>query len=137
VFIAVIIETFAEIRVQFQNMYGTRGQETDFKQNQVFEKAINGVLKLITKDENKSQGYAPKICLRILRSSWFNMTSMSLVLVNAIITSTMKHSHYTPQTADELKFHYNIEVIFLRKFFSIPRIKIIVRCRQFSRCSLT
>lgn len=34
-FIAVIIETFAEIRVQFQQMWGARGQETQIEHKQV------------------------------------------------------------------------------------------------------
>ena len=91
-------------------MYGARGKETDLEQNLVFEKAKNGMLKLITKDETKSHGYAPQICLKILRSSWFNMTSMSLVLVNAIITSTMKHTHNKAHTDEQLNYYYNIEV---------------------------
>jgi hypothetical protein len=35
VFIAVIIETFAEIRVQFQQMWGARGQEAQIEHKQV------------------------------------------------------------------------------------------------------
>jgi hypothetical protein len=37
VFIAVIIETFAEIRVQFQQMWGARGQEAQIEHKQVTE----------------------------------------------------------------------------------------------------
>jgi len=35
IFIAVIIESFAEIRVQFQQMWGSRGTDTDSDSSQV------------------------------------------------------------------------------------------------------
>ena len=50
-------------------------------------------LKLVKIDEEKSNGIAPIILQDILRSSWFNMAMLFLVLANAVITSSIKHSH--------------------------------------------
>lgn len=108
-FIAVIIETFAEIRVQFQQMWGARGQEAQFEHKQVLEKTEDG-LKLVTIDDNKPRGLAPEIFQKTLRSSWFNMTMLLLVLANAVITATLKHTHKEVIDKRTLRRYYHIEV---------------------------
>ncbi|CAF0718540.1 unnamed protein product [Brachionus calyciflorus] len=115
VFIAVIIETFAEIRVQFQQMWGARGHETKLEQNQVLEWTDEG-LKLVSVNENKSQGFAPSCFQKILRSSLFNMTMLLLVLANAIITANLKHTHKEAIDKRVLKNFYNTEVVFTLLF---------------------
>lgn len=110
VFIAVIIETFAEIRVQFQQMWGARALETQVEHNQVFERTENG-LKLIKIDENKSDGRRPLCFQKIVKSPWFNMTMLSLVLANSIITATIKHSHKEVKDRKNMEFYRNVEVI--------------------------
>ena len=114
-FIAVIIETFAEIRVQFQQTWGARLKETQEEHVQIFEQTDEG-LKLVKIDENKPQGLAPKIFLRCLRSPWFNMSMLVLVLVNALITASIRHTHREMVDKRTLKFYKNIEVF--KSFFS-------------------
>ncbi len=94
-------------------MWGARGKEAELEQQRVFERTADGGLKLITKDENKLHGLAPKFCLKILRSSWFNMTFMSLVLTNAIITATIKYTHNQSIDRQMIKKYYYIEVILI------------------------
>ncbi|KOB72628.1 Voltage-gated ion channel, partial [Operophtera brumata] len=68
VFIAVITETFNEIRVQFQQMWGVRNP--------------------ITKGRS-----APEIFHKMLRSAYFRLLVMGVVLANGIITATMNFKH--------------------------------------------
>ncbi len=74
-------------------------------------------MKLVIKDEKKSQGIAPQIFVKILHSSWFNITIMILVLANAIITATIKHTHKESVDKKILQRYYYVEVNYLIKFF--------------------
>ena len=71
------------------------------------------MLKLVIKDEKKSNGLAPQIFVKILNSSWFNITVMMLVLANAIITATIKHTHKESVDKRRLQNYYYFEVIIL------------------------
>lgn len=62
VFIAVITETFNEIRVQFQQMWGVRNPITKGSTTQFFTGDDNG-WKLVTIDENKHSGKSTSIDL--------------------------------------------------------------------------
>ncbi|TNN37310.1 Sodium leak channel non-selective protein [Liparis tanakae] len=64
VFIAVIIETFAEIRVQFQQMWGSRSSTTSTTSSQTFHEDSAGGWQLVAVDVNKPHGQAPA-CLQI------------------------------------------------------------------------
>jgi len=109
VFIAVIIETFAEIRVQFQQMWSAKELEAQLGHSQVFERTENG-LKLVTIDENKADGKFAVLLQKITRSPYFNMSMLLLVLANAVITATIKHSHKEIKDRKNLEFYRNIEV---------------------------
>lgn len=67
VFIAVITETFNEIRVQFQQMWGVRNPITKGSTTQFFTGDDNG-WKLVTIDENKHSG---KLLLHYSCIDWF------------------------------------------------------------------
>ncbi|CAF1557588.1 unnamed protein product, partial [Adineta ricciae] len=88
VFIAVIIETFAEIRVQFQQMWGSRGAPSDIEATKVLQKADDSTLKLVNIDENKKKGVAPAICMKIVQSPVFTTVVMIVVLANTVFTAT-------------------------------------------------
>ncbi len=64
-------------------------------------------------DENKPKGLAPHIFQRILRSSLFNMTMLLLVLANAVITATLKHTHKENVDMRTLRRYYYIEASYL------------------------
>lgn len=90
VFIAVITETFNEIRVQFQ--FRARGQI----QNSAASQMLTGddtCWKLITIDDSKHGGIAPDLCHAILRSPYFRMIVMTVILANGIVTASMNFKH--------------------------------------------
>ena len=74
-------------------------------------------LKLVVVDENKTKGLAPHIFQRILRSSLFNMTMLLLVLANAIITATIKHTHKEKIDKRTFERYYYIEVTYQFDFY--------------------
>jgi hypothetical protein len=52
----------------------------------------------------------PEIFQKIARSSWFNMALLLLVLANAVITASIKHTHKEVVDKRTLKLYYYIEV---------------------------
>ncbi|CAF4823374.1 unnamed protein product [Rotaria sp. Silwood1] len=112
VFIAVIIETFAEIRVQFQQMWGSRGVISNMEATKILQKSDNNTLKLINIDDNKKKGIAPAIFLKIARSSMFTTIVMLVVLTNTIFTATIKHTHNEKINKQNREFYRKIETLF-------------------------
>ncbi|CDW53676.1 Ion trans domain containing protein [Trichuris trichiura] len=92
VFIAVITETFAEIRVQFSQMWGSRERLTDVEIRQILEKKENA-WRLIALDAKMPKGWAPKILLDFHGSTAFQIIIMVLVLSNAFIHASFVHKH--------------------------------------------
>ncbi|KRY47781.1 Sodium leak channel non-selective protein [Trichinella britovi] len=92
VFIAVITETFAEIRVQFSQMWGNREMMTEVEIRQILEKKEES-WRLIAMDAKQSKGWAPKICQDFYSSTVFQITIMILVLSNAFIHASFVHRH--------------------------------------------
>ncbi|XP_060129352.1 LOW QUALITY PROTEIN: sodium leak channel NALCN [Zootoca vivipara] len=88
VFIAVIIETFAEIRVQFQQMWGSRSSTTSTATTQMFHEDATGGWQLVDVDVNKPQGRAPACLQRMMRSSVFHMFILSMVAVDVIVAAS-------------------------------------------------
>ncbi|KAK9759203.1 Ion transport protein [Popillia japonica] len=111
VFIAVITETFNEIRVQFQQMWGARGHIQNSTASQILTGDDRG-WKLVTLDENKHGGLAPEIFYTILRSPHFRLLVMCIILANGIVTATMHFKHdERPRSVFYEKYYY-IEVGF-------------------------
>ena len=92
-------------------MWGARAQEAQEEHTQILEKTNEG-LKLVKIDENKPQGLAPDLFQKILRSPWFNIAMLLLVLANAVITATIKHTHKEVVDRRTMKFYRNIEIVF-------------------------
>ncbi|XP_018580232.1 sodium leak channel non-selective protein isoform X2 [Anoplophora glabripennis] len=121
VFIAVITETFNEIRVQFQQMWGVRGHIQNSSASQILIGDDRG-WKLVTLDENKHGGLAPEFCHKILRSPHFRLLVMCVILANGIVTATMRFRHdERPRQVFYEKYYYielgftallNLETIF-------------------------
>uniref|UniRef100_A0A8D1WC97 Sodium leak channel NALCN n=1 Tax=Sus scrofa TaxID=9823 RepID=A0A8D1WC97_PIG len=91
VFIAVIIETFAEIRVQFQQMWGSRSSTTSTATTQMFHEDAAGGWQLVAVDVNKPQGRAPACLQQMMRSSVFHMFILSMVTVDVIVAASNYH----------------------------------------------
>lgn len=111
VFIAVITETFNEIRVQFQQMWGVRGQIQNSSTTQLLTGDDAG-WKLITIDDNKHGGLAPEACHAVLRSPYFRMIVMTVILANGIVTATMHFKHDGRPRKVFYEHYYYIELVF-------------------------
>lgn len=111
VFIAVITETFNEIRVQFQQMWGARGQIQNSSTSQLLTGDDAG-WKLITIDDNKHGGLAPDACHTILRSPYFRMIVMTVILANGIVTASMHFKHDGRPRTVFYEHYYYIELVF-------------------------
>nr|XP_050847837.1 sodium leak channel NALCN isoform X2 [Vespula vulgaris] len=111
VFIAVITETFNEIRVQFQQMWGVRGHISNSSASQILTGDDNG-WKLVTLDENKHGGLASPICHAILRSPHFRMVVMCIILSNGITTATMSFKHDEKPRHTYYDNYYYAEIAF-------------------------
>ncbi|XP_066141608.1 sodium leak channel NALCN isoform X3 [Euwallacea fornicatus] len=121
VFIAVITETFNEMRVQFQQMWGIRGQISTSSASQILVGDDRG-WKLVTLDDNKHGSTAPDFCQKILQSPYFRSLVMGVILANAVVTASMRFNHdKTPREVFYEKYYFlelgftvllNLEAIF-------------------------
>ncbi|CAF3718555.1 unnamed protein product [Rotaria sp. Silwood1] len=111
VFIAVIIETFAEIRVQFQQMWGSIEVTSGIEATNILQKADNSTLKLVNIGEKK-KGVAPIIFLKTVQSPVFTKIIMIVVLANTIFTATIKHTHNEKLDKKNREFYHKIETLF-------------------------
>ncbi|CAH8533606.1 unnamed protein product [Heterobilharzia americana] len=119
VFIAVLIETFAEIRVQFQQMWTPR-HTADADSSKIFQ--FDGLTwKLVPVHESKARGLAPKFFQEtILKSTGFNVVIMVLVLANAITAAALHFNHQSlrgdDHLEDQLDGFYYAEILFTALF---------------------
>ncbi|KAK3584758.1 hypothetical protein CHS0354_002278 [Potamilus streckersoni] len=115
IFIAVIIESFAEIRVQFQQMWGTRGSDAASDSSQVIQ-SEGSSWKMVMIDENKAQGLAPPLFQRILRSNAFHAFILLMVLGSAIAEASLSFDHHRKDPNSKLDSFYYTEVFFTLLF---------------------
>ncbi|KAL7671717.1 hypothetical protein ACOME3_006621 [Neoechinorhynchus agilis] len=115
VFIAVIIETFAEIRVQFQQMWGSRVNAADFESPRILLKTEEG-LKLVDVDEEKHTSRFAAFLNHILTSPVFNSFIIVLILANAAITATISYTHDQVIDARKKEIYRYIEIAFTSIF---------------------
>ena len=66
--------------------------------------------KMTTLDENKPHGSAPPFFQRILKTAWFHILILLLVLVNAITTATIYFDHYEIDPYQTMDHYYYLEV---------------------------
>uniref|UniRef100_A0A7E4UYD6 Sodium leak channel NALCN n=1 Tax=Panagrellus redivivus TaxID=6233 RepID=A0A7E4UYD6_PANRE len=124
VFIAVITETFAEIRVQFSEMW-TKTDVTlddDFKQR--IENTDDGWRLIRLDTDPKHLSGRIKALQRVLRSTAFQCVVVALVLANALINASFVYQH---DATDEIRrrMYYYIEVGFTILFNFESAVKII------------
>ena len=80
VFIAVITETFNEMRVQVQEMWVDRGSSIQMEgKSQVLE-GDNKSWKLVTVHENRHRGLAPFFCQKFLHSPMYHVIVIAVTL---------------------------------------------------------
>ncbi|XP_077983388.1 sodium leak channel NALCN-like [Glandiceps talaboti] len=116
VFIAVIIEVFAEIRVQFQQMWTSSAKTASTHGSQVLNDDGTG-WKLTTVDENKPAGLAPHCCQIILQSRIFHLAVLLLVFADAVIAATSStFTHDVVKQREYKEFQYIAQVVFTLLF---------------------
>lgn len=110
VFIAVITETFNEIRVQFQQMWGQRGsQMADIADARIISGDDRG-WRLVPIDSSRHQYRTVLIFLPILNSAAFHLLLMVVILANGILTASMSFKHDGRPRSDFYQQYYYIEV---------------------------
>uniref|UniRef100_A0A0K0EDN0 Ion transport domain-containing protein n=1 Tax=Strongyloides stercoralis TaxID=6248 RepID=A0A0K0EDN0_STRER len=110
VFIAVITETFAEIRVQFSEMWSTREKQSEDSYTQKLEKTGSGKWKLI-ENSDLTLHDSPCLMYKIVRSTYFQICIMALVLLNSLINASFVHYHDESDAKRKIIYYY-IEVFF-------------------------
>ncbi|KAF5406345.1 Voltage-gated calcium channel [Paragonimus heterotremus] len=110
-------QTFAEIRVQFQQMWTPR-HTADADSSKVFQ-SDGSTWKLVPVHESKPRGLAPKFFQEtVLKSTGFNVVIMVLVLANAITAAALHFNHHSAREngADghlsQLDGFYYAEILF-------------------------
>lgn len=127
VFIAVITETFNEIRVQFQQMWGQRGSQlADIVDARA--PIISGDdrgWKLVPTDATRHQYRTVLLFLPVLNSAAFHLLLMVAILANGILTASMSFKHDGRPRSDFYQQHYYIEVISILFLFEVLIVEII------------
>ncbi|XP_064455791.1 sodium leak channel NALCN-like isoform X5 [Ornithodoros turicata] len=111
VFIAVITETFNEIRVQFQQMWGERVQIQTESTPQVLKGDDSG-WKLVTVDESKGRGKAPRCLQVVIHSAAFQVIVMMVNVANAFVAASISFVHDERPREDFFKTYYFAEIGF-------------------------
>ena len=68
--------------------------------------------RMVTIDENKPRGLAPPFFQRILKTAWFHISILLLVLANAIVTATIHFDHYKIDPYKKIDEYYYAEVMY-------------------------
>ncbi|VDP12012.1 unnamed protein product [Onchocerca flexuosa] len=111
VFIAVITETFAEIRVQFSEMWQTREITVDDSFAQKLEKTDDGWRLMAVDAEKINPDSTPRPLYWLVRSLMFQICMMVMVVLNAVINASLVHKHDASDGPRKLLYYY-IEVGF-------------------------
>jgi hypothetical protein len=106
VFIAVITETFNEIRVQFQEMWVDRGKNLGGETSTQVLEGDHKAWKLVTVYGNRHRGMAPAFCLRFLQSPFYHVFIIVVTLANAIVTASISFKHTPDQKSREYFFQH-------------------------------
>ena len=65
---------------------------------------------MVTLDENKPRGLAPPVLQRVLKTAWFHILILLLVLANAITTATIHFDHQDINPFNKIDNYYYAEV---------------------------
>ncbi|RWS10179.1 sodium leak channel non-selective protein-like protein [Dinothrombium tinctorium] len=119
VFIAVITETFNEIRVQFQQMWGERIAIVSQATPQVLRGDDTG-WKLIEIDENQGEGRfrAPKAVRTFIQSAVFQIFIMIGIVIDASFAASVSFEH-DGRSREEFYKHYYIAQVIMTIFFDV------------------
>ncbi|CAJ0583802.1 unnamed protein product, partial [Mesorhabditis spiculigera] len=114
VFIAVITETFAEIRVQFSEMWQSREVTAEDTYTQKLERGTDG-WQLVDVDQYARTGNTPELLHTMVTSTSFQIGAMGLVLINALVNASFVYYH---DESDKIRkeIYYYVEIFFTGLF---------------------
>ncbi|VDM59301.1 unnamed protein product [Angiostrongylus costaricensis] len=110
VFIAVITETFAEIRVQFSEMWQSNTSASEETYTQRLER-FEGGWRLVEIDHYSRNTNSPQFLHAVVNSTTFQISMMVLVLLNALINASFVYRHDHSDIVRK-EIYYYIEVCF-------------------------
>ncbi|KJH47796.1 transporter, cation channel family protein [Dictyocaulus viviparus] len=123
VFIAVITETFAEIRVQFSEMWQNNTSTSEESYTQRLER-FEGGWRLVEIDHYSRSTNSPRFLHSLVNSTVFQISMMVLVLLNALINASFVYRHdYSDIVRKEI--YYYIEICFTVLFNIEALLKVI------------
>lgn len=113
VFIAVITETFNEIRVQFQQMWGERREIVAESAPQVL-RGHDGRWTLIDVEDEKwrSRWRAPKLVRSFIQTATFQIIIMLAIVLNAFFAASVSFKHDGRMREEFYRHYYYSEIIF-------------------------
>lgn len=98
------------LKFQFQQMWGVRGHIQNSSATHTLVGDDTG-WKLVTIDDNK-HGSANETCHRLIKSPYFRMIVMSVILANGIVTASMSFKHDGRKREVFYEKHYYAEIVF-------------------------
>ncbi|XGW16407.1 hypothetical protein V3C99_001682, partial [Haemonchus contortus] len=123
VFIAVITETFAEIRVQFSEMWQSNTSASEDTYTQRLER-FEGGWRLVEVDHYSRSTGSPRLLQLIVNSTVFQISMMGLVLLNALINASFVYRH-DKSDAIRKEIYYYMEICFTVLFNIEALLKVI------------
>ncbi|EYC27831.1 hypothetical protein Y032_0008g206 [Ancylostoma ceylanicum] len=123
VFIAVITETFAEIRVQFSEMWQSNTSASEDTYTQRLER-FEGGWRLVEIDHYSRGTNSPQFLHLLVNSTAFQITMMVLVLLNALINASFVYRHDNSDIVRK-EIYYYVEICFTIVFNLEALIKVI------------
>ncbi|KAJ1365027.1 hypothetical protein KIN20_025235 [Parelaphostrongylus tenuis] len=124
VFIAVITETFAEIRVQFSEMWQSNTSASEETYTQRLER-FEGGWRLVEIDHYSRSTNSPQFLHMVVNSTAFQISMMVLVLLNALINASFVYRHDDHSDIVRKEIYYYIEVCFTMLFNVEALLKVI------------
>ncbi|ETN72174.1 transporter, cation channel family protein [Necator americanus] len=123
VFIAVITETFAEIRVQFSEMWQSNTSASEETYTQRLERFEDG-WRLVEIDHYSRGTNSPQFLHLLVNSTAFQIAMMVLVLLNALINASFVYRHDNSDIVRK-EIYYYVEICFTIIFNLEALIKVI------------
>ncbi|KAK2709736.1 hypothetical protein QYM36_013419 [Artemia franciscana] len=112
VFIAVVRETFNEIRVQFQQMWGNRANRlTDDNESKLL-KGSDTNWQVIAVTDSASTRRAARVLINFLNSATFHILIIIVILLNAMVMASISYKHDGRPRESFYQTQYYIEVAF-------------------------
>lgn len=114
VFIAVITETFNEIRVQFQQMWGERATIVATEATPQVLRGDDSGWKLIEVEDEKSSGRwrAPRFIRSFIQTATFQIIIMLAIVLNAFVAASVSFRHDGRDREEFYRHYYYSEVVF-------------------------